>query len=93
MSGLSWTLPRAVIPGVRGQQALVWQLQMIAAQQAGWFSAKAQCLAASAWRLRLANIRAELRPVSNMMGHKKVQTMAHSTRLPSVDPPSVVLAC
>jgi hypothetical protein len=78
---------------VRGQQALVWQLQMIAAQQAEWFSAKTQCLAASAWRLRLANIRAELRPVSTMMGHKKVQTMAHSTRLPSVDPPSVVLAC
>jgi hypothetical protein len=66
---------------------------MIAAQQAEWFSAKTQCLAASAWRLRLANIRAELRPVSTMMGHKKVQTMAHSTRLPSVDPPSVVLAC
>jgi hypothetical protein len=93
MSGLSWTLPRAVIPGARGQQALVWQLQMIAAQQAGWFSAKAQCLAASAWRLRLANIRAELRPVRTMMGHKKVQTMAHNTRLPRVEPPSAVSAC
>jgi hypothetical protein len=66
---------------------------MIAAQQAGWFSAKAQCLAASAWRLRLANIRAELRPVRTMMGHKNVQTMAHSTRLANVDPPSVVSAC
>jgi hypothetical protein len=93
MSGLSWTLPRAVIPGVRGQQALVWQLQMIAAQQAEWFSAKAQCLAASAWRLRLANIRTELRPVRTMMGHKKVQTMAHNTRLPRVEPPSAVSTC
>jgi hypothetical protein len=66
---------------------------MIAAQQAGWFSAKAQCLAASAWRLRLANIRAELRPVRTMMGHKKVQTMAHNTRLPRVEPPSAVSTC
>ena len=93
MRGLSWTLQRAVIPGARGPQALVWQLQMIAAQQAEWFSAKTQCLAARAWRLRLANIRAELRPVSTMMGHKKVQTMAHSTRLPSDEPPSAVSAC
>jgi hypothetical protein len=66
---------------------------MNAAPQAGWISAKAQCLAASAWRLRLANIRAELRPVSNMMGHKKVQTMAHNTRLPSVELPSAVSTC
>jgi hypothetical protein len=48
---------------------------------------------ASAWRLRLANIRAELRPVSTMMGHKKVQTMAHNTRLPRVEPPSAVSTC
>jgi hypothetical protein len=68
-------------------------IQMNAAQQAVWFSAKAQCLAASAWRLRLANIRAELRPVSTMMGHKKVQTMAHNTRLPIVEPPSAVSTC
>jgi hypothetical protein len=93
MSGLLWTLPSAVIPGAHGHQAFVWQLQMIAAPQAEWFSAKTQCLAASAWRLRLANIRAELRPVSNIMGHKKVQTMAHNTRLPSVDPPSAVSTC
>jgi hypothetical protein len=63
---------------------------MIAAPQAGWISAKTHCLAASAWRLRLASIRAELRPVSTMMGHKKVQTMAHNTRLPIGEPPSVV---
>jgi hypothetical protein len=68
-------------------------IQMNAAQPAEWFSAKTQCLAASAWRLRLANIRAELRPVRSMMGHKKVQTMAHNTRLPSVEPASVVSAC
>jgi hypothetical protein len=66
---------------------------MIAAQQAEWFSAKTQCLAARAWRLRLANIRAELRPVRTMMGHKNVQTMAHNMRLPGVEPPSVVSAC
>jgi hypothetical protein len=68
-------------------------IQMNAAQQAEWFSAKTQCLAASAWRLRRANIRAELRPVSIMMGHKKVQTMAHNTRLPRVEPASAVSTC
>jgi hypothetical protein len=66
---------------------------MNAAPQAGWISAKTQFLTSSAWRLRLANIRAELRPVSNMMGHKKVQTMAHNTRLPSVELPSAVSTC
>jgi hypothetical protein len=35
-------------------------------------------------RLRLANITAELRPLMSMIGHKKVQTMAHNKRLPSV---------
>ena len=56
-------------------------------------SAMAQRLAAIAWRLRLAIIRAELRPVRTMMGHKKVQTMAHNTRLPRAWPPSAVSIC
>ncbi len=43
-----------------------------------------QCFAAIAARLRLANITAELRPLMSMIGHKKVQTMAHNNRLPTV---------
>ena len=42
---------------------------------------------------RLASIRAELRPVSTMVGHKIVQTMAHNTRLPSLEPPLAVSTC
>ena len=48
---------------------------------------KAQWFATAARRLRLARIQAEFRPVRIMMGHKKVQTMAHNTRLPKVEPP------
>ncbi len=46
-------------------------------QSIQWFSATAA-------RLRLANITAELRPLMSMIGHKKVQTMAHNNRLPTV---------
>ncbi len=50
--------------------------------------AVAQWFAPTVCRLRLANILAELRPVRIMIGHKKVQTMAHKTRPPKVEPSS-----
>lgn len=31
--------------------------------------------------------------MSTMVGHKKVQTMAHNTRLPSLEPPLAVSTC
>ena len=51
---------------------------------------RTQWFATTACRLRLARMRAELRPVRIMMGHKKVQTMAHKVRAPRVEPPSDV---
>ncbi len=59
-------------------------------QQRRRIKVKAQCLTTAACRLRLASIQAEFRPVRIMMGHKNVQTMAHKTRAPKVEPPSGV---
>ena len=52
----------------------------MAVQQAGGISAKAQCLAASARRLRLASIRAELMPLAEDVPVRKGRETENSTK-------------